>query len=217
MTEDQGTHGDVEAYVLGALDEADRAIFEGHLRDCASCQREVASYVPVMQALRDMPMRAAPPLRARSAKIVPFPRALRAVAAAAVLALGVYGGAAAERMRSNDMVTVAEMGATAAADIPLRGDGIEGRAIVGAARHRTAFVVAGLPDAGPDRVYQVWIDNGTTSSPGMLHRSMRGFEVLVVPGDVLRGVHSISVTVEPASGSTHMTGRPIVSGATREV
>ena len=79
---------------------------------------------------------------------------------------------------------------------------------------KTAFVVAGLPEPGPNRDYQVWVTSRALSSPGVLHRSMQGYEVLVVPGDVLRGARRITITLEVTGGSERMTGRPIVSDAT---
>jgi hypothetical protein len=109
------------------------------------------------------------------------------------------------------------MGATSVEEVRLHGHGVLGRAIVGQARRRTAFVVAGLPEAGPDQAYQVWVTNGTTSSAGMLHRSIQGYEILVISGDVLRGAKAIIVTREPSGGSLHMTGSPVVSGTAREV
>jgi anti-sigma-K factor RskA len=212
MTHDLDPHGDVEAYVLGALDDSGTTAFNQHLDACASCQREVASYVPVLRALRDVTLPAAPPLRTRVNNVVPF-RALLATAAIALFTIGGLGGASLQRTMSSDMVTVAQMGATSVENIPLRGASAEGRAIVGEARRRTAFVVAGLPEPGPNRDYQVWVTHGASSSPGVLHRSMQGYEVLVVPGDVLRGARRITITLEVTGGSEHMTGTPIVTDA----
>jgi anti-sigma-K factor RskA len=211
------SHDDVEAYVLGALDEADRKSFEHHLEDCPSCPLEVASYIPILSALRDAPLPTAPPFRLPSKPLFRLPRTLYPFAAAVALAIAGVGGAAVQRVISSDMVTVAAMGVTSVEEVRLRGDGVIGRAIVGQARRRTAFVVAGLPEAGPDRVYQVWVTNGTTSSAGMLHRSIQGYEILVIPGDVLRGAKAIMVTREPSGGSPHMTGSLVVSGTARAV
>jgi anti-sigma-K factor RskA len=217
MTETWQIHDDVEAYVLGALGESERGAFERHLPECAPCQREVASYLPVLSGLRDIPLPAAPPLRAPTPRVVAVPRALYPLAAAVALAIGGFGGAALQRASSSDMVTVAKMGVTSVEQVRLRGDGVEGRAIVGEARRRTAFVVAGLPQPGPQADYQVWVGNGRMSSPGVLHRSAQGYEVLVVPGDLLRDAKTITITREPAGGSPHMTGRPLISAAAHEV
>lgn len=207
-------HDDVEAYVLGALDADERERFERHLERCPSCQREAASYLPVLGALREIPLPAAPPFRTPVRRATAPLRALYSLAAAVVLAIGGFGGAAVQRAASSDMVTVAAMGVTSVEQVRLQGVGVEGRAIVGAARRRTAFVVAGLPQPGPQADYQVWVGDGTMTSPGVLHRSAQGYEVLVVSGDLLRNVKTIKITREPAGGSLHMTGKPLISGGT---
>jgi anti-sigma factor RsiW len=220
MSEARQIHDDIEAYVLGALEREEREAFERHLATCPSCEREVASYLPVLSALREIPLPTAPPLRAPVPvrRISALPRALYPLAAVVALAIGGFGGAALQRTANSDMVTVAAMGVTSVEQVRLRGDdGAEGRAIVGQARRRTAFVVAGLPQPGPEADYQVWVGNGTMSSPGVLHRSAQGYEVLVVPGDLLREAKTIVITREPAGGSSRMTGRPLISGTAHEV
>jgi Anti-sigma-K factor rskA/Putative zinc-finger len=218
MTNGSNVHEDVEAYVLGALEDADRQFFELHLDHCPSCQREVASYVPILRALREVTLPKVPTFRPPSRPIALRPRVLYSVAAVLALVIAGFGGADVQRTMSSDMVTVAAMGATSVEQVRLRGtDGAEGRAIVGRARRRTAFVVTGLPEAGPNAVYQVWVNNGTTSSAGTLHRSMQGYEILIVSGDVLRGAKTITITREPSGGSQHMTGTLLVTGAPREV
>jgi hypothetical protein len=211
-------HSDVEAYVLGALDKSEKIAFERHLNECPSCQREAASYVPVLSALRELPLPAVPPLRPRVNRlnnVIPI-RTFLATAAAALLAVGGIGGSFVQRMQNGDMMTVAEMSATSAETVSLLGNGAEGRAIVGQGRQRTAFVVDGLPEPGTNREYRVWIDNGT-SSPGILHRSGRGYELLIVRGDVLRGARNITINLEASAGSPHMTGPPIVSATSMPV
>lgn len=217
MTEGWQIHDDVEAYVLGALEGEERDAFERHLATCPSCQREVASYLPLLSALREIPLPTVPPLRAPVRRAPALPRALYPLAAVLALAISGFGGAGLQRAANSDMVTVAAMGVTSVEQVRLHGDGAEGRAIVGEARRRTAFVIAGLPQPGPQAVYQVWVGSGSMSSPGVLHRSAQGYEVLIVPGDLLRDAKTIVITREPAGGSSRMTGRPLISGATHEV
>src|SRR5260370_19257978 len=134
MKNDFGIHDDVEASVLGALGEADRKSFEEHVNNCPSCQHDAASYVPVLSALRDVPLPAAPPLRLPSKRVVRLPRVLYPFAAAVALAIAGIGGAGIQRAMSNDLVTVAVMGVTSVVEVQLRGDGALGRAILGQAR-----------------------------------------------------------------------------------
>lgn len=214
MTDRCELHGDVEAYALGALDDTERIAFERHLDTCPWCLRETASYVPVLNAMREISLPPAPPLRGLATRRGRFRPAIYPIAAALLLAVGGFGGATAGRVVNGDMMMVAEMGATSVEEIRLQGDGVEGRAIVGRARRRTAFVVAGLPQPDANTDYQVWVSGGGTSSPGVLRRSMEGYEVLVVPGDILRGARTITITLEPAGGSKTMSGKPLMSSTT---
>ncbi len=49
------------AYVVDALDDAERLEFEAHLRDCAACQREVAELAAVTEALAEEVAEVPPP------------------------------------------------------------------------------------------------------------------------------------------------------------
>jgi anti-sigma factor RsiW len=145
MTHDHDVHSDVEAYVLGALDNSERIAFENHLAECLTCPREIASYVPVLHALRQLPLPSYRPLKREWSSAIPI-RPFMSIAAAAVLAIGALGGTFWQRSQTNDMVTAAVMGATSAQSIALRGDGAQGRMIVDGRRERTAFVIEGLPN-----------------------------------------------------------------------
>ncbi len=206
-------HDDVEAYVLGALDEHDVTLFAQHLANCPSCQHETASYVPIVNAMRGMPPPAAPAFRSPRSLFGRSRRAFYGIAAALLLVSGGFGGAALEHVLNSDMVTVAEMEINRAQEVTLAGSEFTGRAIVGEARRRTAFVVRGLPVLADNRTYQVWVRGNEVSSPGLLRRSAQGFWLLVVPGDVLREARTVFVTSEPFGGSHFITGTPIVSGS----
>ncbi len=47
MTDHETYHDWSPAYVLGALDPAERQQFESHLSSCERCQRDVASFAPI--------------------------------------------------------------------------------------------------------------------------------------------------------------------------
>lgn len=46
------SHENVEAFVIGALDNSERSLFEEHLRACSACRLAVASYAPCVRALK---------------------------------------------------------------------------------------------------------------------------------------------------------------------
>ncbi|HEY0393249.1 MAG TPA: anti-sigma factor [Candidatus Elarobacter sp.] len=207
-------HDDLEAYVLGALDPADAAAFESHLSGCAECRDGVASYGGVMRALRSVAVPSPPPAprvgRARAAQ----PAWIAALAAAA--AAIVVGAAVAQHNAAtagdDDVALIAQLIADRPYQVALAGPSARGAAIVGSGGTRTAFVVSGLPAPPAGRGYQVWVRGAGIRSPGMMHRTSTGLEVLVVRGDALAGAKHIGITVEPAGGSPKRTGPPQVTG-----
>lgn len=201
-------HEDLEAYVLGALDSDDAFAFERHLSTCASCREGIASYSAVMRGLRSIPL-VAPPS-------IPVPQRARAnglLALAAVALLGVGLGVGASLVHPDrDEAAIVAMIADRPHEVALRGTIARGQVIVGAERLRTAFIVRGLPRAANGHVYQVWVKSERSVSPGLLHRTRDGLEVLVVDGDLVEGAHHIGVTLEPAGGSPQRTGPTQVQG-----
>ena len=201
-------HDDLEAYVLSALEQPEAAAFEAHLAECSACRDGVASYGGVLRALRALPIAAPPP----PPRVGRAPLGwIAAMAAAAVLGIVVgrnTGGVQAD----GDVVAIAEMIAAQPREVALAGTAARGTAIVGGGSQRTAFIVRGLPAPPPGRGYQVWVRGANVRSPGMLHRTSDGLEVLVVTGDVLAGAHHIGITEEPSGGSPARTGPPRVTG-----
>jgi hypothetical protein len=205
---DAEPHDDLEAYVLGALELAEAGAFEAHLAACQVCRDGVASYGGVLRALRSLPVAAPPP----TPRVGRPPLAwIAAIAAAAVLGVAV-GQHTAPARADGDIAVIAEMLAAQPREVALAGASAHGTAIVASGGDRTAFVVSGLPAPAPGRGYQVWVRGAKVRSPGMLHRTSDGLEVLVVPGDVLAGAHHIGVTIEPAGGSPARTGPAQVTG-----
>ncbi|GAA2274887.1 anti-sigma factor [Glycomyces scopariae] len=71
--------------------------------------------------------------------------------------------------------------------------------IASAELDQAVVVVAGLPDTGSDRAYQVWTVEGTTpASAGVMNPGDSSATVLV---EDMNGIEVIAVTEEPAGGS----------------
>lgn len=202
-------HDDLEAFVLGALDADDAVRFDAHLSSCAACREGVASYAAVLSALRRMPLSAPPPAPAVRPHRLPW---LIGATVAAILAIDIATRVA-PPARNSDAVIIANIVAGHPREIVLGGaSAATGSALVGGAGPSTAFVVRGLPPPAGGRGYQVWVRGASTRSPGMLHRTADGLEVLIVPGDVLAGAKHVGVTIEPAGGSPVRTGPAQVTG-----
>jgi Putative zinc-finger len=189
---DHGVY-DVEAYVLGCLDPEEAQQFEKHLSSCAQCQANVASFVPVLQGLRTIAPPSPPPLVLPPRRTWTLPRALQVAAAVVLITLGAIGGMRYQQGQTDDMVMVAAMSATSKKEVRLAGLHAEGRAIVGMAGGRTAFVLFGLPPPRTGVPYEVWIRGKGISSAGTLRRTNDGYEVLVVQGNLLDGAHDVRI------------------------
>lgn len=145
-------------------------------------------------------------------------RLVLAPAAAIVLVLGV--GVTVVVTELNDQVQqleatseqVAEILAapdlrTATADGPA---GSRARVVAAPSRGQALFTASGLPAAGPDRTYQLWMLEGERAVPAGVFDAAESEEPLrIVAGDLDRA-GAIAVTEEPAGGSEQPTSDPIL-------
>jgi anti-sigma-K factor RskA len=218
--------GNAAPYVLGALTAEEHEVFRRHIESCAVCREEVAALQVVASALpAAAPQLSAPPeLRRRIVSTVneearrreaqdaaaerparePRARRLRwrpgvaiaglaiAVFALAVVALvpGPAGGPHVIRAQ----VLVPRASASLTVD-----DG------------HAQLNIAGMPQAGPGRVYEVWRRATGTPQPtdALFTVSSGGNATVGVPGGVA-GVREVLVTSEPLGGSRVPTRSPVI-------
>ncbi|MEV4556211.1 anti-sigma factor [Kitasatospora sp. NPDC049285] len=69
------------------------------------------------------------------------------------------------------------------------------------------FLASGMPPLAPGTTYQLWFDDRGTMRPAGLMPTASGALLLSGPLD---GASGVGVTVEPAGGSPHPTGAPVV-------
>lgn len=227
-------HALVGAYAVDALDDLERAAFERHLADCATCQSEVAGLreaaammgataaTPPPAGLRDRVLadiatvRPLPPPVDRHAAASHAggrtrfrPRVLVA-AAAAVIALG--AGAAIVQPWNDDtsqrQLTAADQ-IRAASDAETFTQTFDGGAKATVIRSRSlnqaVFVTQDMPEAPNDSVYELWLIHDDVMVPAGL---MAGGDREVVlegdPGDA----NGFGITIEPDGGSDEPTLPP---------
>ncbi|MFF4342192.1 anti-sigma factor domain-containing protein [Kitasatospora sp. NPDC001540] len=82
-----------------------------------------------------------------------------------------------------------------------------GTVVWSAARGQAGFLATGLPAPGPGRAYQLWYDDAGTMRPAGLLPTGSG--TLLLSG-ALDGAAGVGVTLEPAGGSAHPSGAPVL-------
>jgi anti-sigma-K factor RskA len=234
--ESQMAGGDCAAnaapYVLGALTDDEHEEFVGHLASCAICREEVAALqvvasslpaaVPQMSSSGDLKERVMATVRQEASLHRPavadgaherVPRRSLAdwmgwrpafagagvaavVVALVAVALSSGGGSNSTSLR----VIHAEVHAPrASATVRVSGGHAE-------------LDVADLPQAAPDKVYEVWIkrSSGTVQPTDALFTvSNSGKATVGVPGSVTNAT-AIMVTAEPLGGSSVPTSSPLI-------
>lgn len=221
-------------YLLGALDDDERAAFETHLADCDRCRAELRWLQPAVDVLPASveQMEPAPELRERILGAVaadtvhpvaaptastsaarsrqPFwsrlaPRpAFAALATVFALALGLAGGYA---LRGSDEPQ------TIVKTVPLEATTPAIRAAGNVVRHDDTWTldVNRLPDLRPGDVYQVWMRNGKRLQPSVLFVLSRDGTAKVVLPKQTGAADEMLVTREPSGGSQEPTSAPLVS------
>jgi anti-sigma-K factor RskA len=180
------------AYALDAVEPAERARFERHLRGCAACQAEVRGFAETAAAL------------GRAAAATP-PPSLKGRVLADVAAL--------DAGRSADAAIAAVLSA-ADARIASAATSAGGTATVVASRRggTAVFTSSGLPVLPPSSVYELWFIGSAGVRPaGLVPSPARpggGSAPVLAAG--LSGDDAVGVTVEPAGGTTAPTTAPIV-------
>lgn len=213
----------VGAYALGALPELEAQVFERHLMGCELCQEELRRLTEAVEALpRSVPAHEPPaslrarlmeevraeaprrsPARQRRRVFVPRLRPAIAWAAAAVaLVAGGYGAAELARDDAGGRTLQAQVDmqrlpdGTATLSIPEDGGAV--------------LRVAGMPEAGRGRVYEVWIERrGEVEPVSIFDVDARGTGAAAVPGS-LEDVSAVMVTREPRGGSEEPSEAPVL-------
>lgn len=221
------------AYALGALDAAEAADFEEHLRGCDPCRAEVGEFREVAARLGES-LSERPPAALRERVLAqadrtrqdpPLPQRLDArrpsrtrrvvLGLAAAVLVGIAGVVGVQAL--DEETAPAPALAAPAAEVFSAGDaesvavptttGGTLKVAVSKGRGEMAVDARELPDPGEGKVYQLWTGDGEEMiDAGVLPPGTTGAAMpLPEEGD------TVNVTVEPAGGSEQPTSDPIVT------
>ncbi len=219
-----GIHELTAAYALDALDPEERGEYEAHLRDCESCQDELASLSSVTEALavaatgptprpelRDRILSAA---RAEPQTVVAFEPPRRrvvpvvagvaaAVAAVVAVAVGVWATQLSGDLdEARTALENQRRAAAVLADPDARTVSLatgEGRLVVGG-DGQAALVLGSLGPAPSGKTYEMWVVEGGEAAPAGLFAGEDDVELVSVDGTVDEG-DVVAVTIEDAGGA----------------
>lgn len=209
---DPEVHSLLGAYVLDALDPAERAAFEGHLKVCGACRDEVAELRPAAAALADRPLAPPPELRERvmrlAAQTQPVRRPARRrvwVAAAAAAVVVAIGGGVVVSQRDDGPMTASQVFAAADVrthDMPTT----MGEVRLGMSHEMHMVAVDGhaMTDPGAGMAYQVWWADAGHAEPVATFQEDESVVVPMREGELW-------ITMEPKDGSAAPTSAPLLS------
>jgi anti-sigma-K factor RskA/putative zinc finger protein len=226
----------VGAYLLGALSDHEAELFERHLETCPSCRRELDELRVASEALPRAVEPVVPPPELKESlmrtvwaeagerqqeakperrwsrpflgRFLELKPALAAGLAVCLLAIGVgigigvgnIGGGGGERTVAALVDhSRAPMG-NASLTVP-KGDG-----------KGALLTVQGLPDPGPGKVYQVWVQRGGVMQPAgaLFSVGSGGSGTAGIPGK-LTDAEAVAVTAERDGGTLKPTQMPVLT------
>jgi anti-sigma-K factor RskA len=214
----------IAPYVLGAVEDEERAIVRAHILSCEECMKaadrhsEVTAWLDnevdpaeLPAGFTDRVMGAAVPA-ASAAEVVPLRRQRRwpyLAAAAMIVAITVLSLSLFET-RSDLQFQERVVGALVREDgMTLDGStGAVGRMVP--TSDGGIFVASGLQDAPDDHTYQLWVIRGEQPVDAGVFDVENGVVALDVDAS-LEGADGVAVTVEPDGGSAAPTSDPILS------
>jgi hypothetical protein len=224
---DPDVHVLAAGYVLDALADDERAVFDEHLWSCTVCREELDSLqraavalayaVPaprVPWALRARLVARARGREARRTYVVPASAGLAVAAAAAAIGLGVWtstlaGALDRERTaRRDDARALAILASPGTVRYALRG---ARGAVVVTREGDAALVVAGLPEAPSGRSYEVWVVAAGAARPAGTFAGGSSRSLVVLTRAVPARAR-VAVSIERAGGAAMLSG-PTIFGA----
>lgn len=224
-------HALVGAYVVDALDDAERVAFEAHLATCADCRDEVASLGDATGLLselsatappaglrdrvladaarnRPLPPEVAPAANVRDLPVRRRRLTILAVAAAVLAIVGVGVGVTQPWQDDASDLTATErvLRAPDAESVTVKLDGGAEATVTRSVKEGRAVIVThAMPPAPADKVYQLWLQenaDGPMISAGLMPPGSD--QTRLLDGDATDAIGA-GISIEPTGGSRQPT------------
>ena len=226
---------DLAAYVLGALDPAERTELERHLEGCERCREEMRWLEPAVQTLPESVERQEPPRQLREslmaevredARRAESERARAEGGSRSVLPTWLRGGSQQRglRLAAGFAAVVLLVGAVVGYEIGKEGAGEDPPASTLISRQEGGVVVkmvaegdggtlhiSHLHQPRPGKVLEAWVlrEGEVEAVPALFVPDRRGQAETRIAD--MNGVEEVMVTEEPRGGSEEPTSKPIVA------
>ena len=225
MTDHATYMDEVGAYLLGALTDAERSAFEGHLAGCPECRHELERLRPAAEllprsveqvepppslkrSLMEVVEREAAPQRSRRSlgeRLLDKLRPVRPLVAAGALAVAALIGFGVAQLGGGDGGRTLQANVNhsalpkASGRLEVEGDG------------QAILEVRGMPSPGGGRVYQAWVQrDGMVDPQPTFEVGADGTGAVAVPEDVSHA-QAVLLTREPRGGSSAPSEKPILT------
>jgi anti-sigma-K factor RskA len=226
----------IPAYALGALDVDDIAALEAHLRTCASCQTELAEYRALSASLLTAtpPKQPSAALRKRLQSRLPsarkvsrpqfawsFSRLAMGLVVVVLLALNLLSfmqlrqiqnqQAVLLRQVEDSQVALALLSSPDTQMLSIAGETASGKILLDRQSNMAVLIAEHVPQLEQNQTYQIWLvsSNGDRTSAGLFRPESGQLYTAkaIAPTQMFSDYVGIGVTVEPAGGSDHPTGK----------
>ena len=226
-TPDHATFRDeVGAYLLGALSDAERASFEGHLVDCPECRHELERLRPAADLLPRSVEQVEPPASLKRSLMEVVEREAKERDGAPSVArtpLGVrlrgwLGGSLRPALAGAAVVLaiaigfgVAQLGGEETRTVAAQTTVPDASGSLKVHDDDAMLEVRGMPSLEQGRVYQAWVQrDGMIEPEPTFEVGADGRGVVAVPED-LSDADAVMVTREPSGGSRAPSEKPILT------
>jgi predicted anti-sigma-YlaC factor YlaD len=226
-TPDHATFRDeVGAYLLGALSDAERASFEGHLVDCPECRHELERLRPAADLLPRSVEQVEPPASLKRSLMEVVEREAKerdGVPSVARPPLGVrlrgwLGGSLRPALAGAAVVLaiaigfgVAQLGGEETRTVAAQTTVPDASGSLKVHDDDAILEVRGMPSLERGRVYQAWVQrDGMIEPEPTFEVGADGRGVVAVPED-LSEAEAVMVTREPSGGSRAPSEKPILT------